>query len=161
MHKDFSVEKPELVQALANSLSNAVVLYFKAHGHHWNVVGSDFSQFHDFFQEIYEDIYSSLDPLAEDIRKLGAVAPYRLVQFARMADIQDTEVGQNAMGMCKDLYDSNEIMLRSLNNTFAVTNAANEQGIANFLSERIDMHQKWRWQLNAFLTSEDTVGQGF
>lgn len=149
-----AVQNEELVEQLSNSLGNAVVLYFKAHGHHWNVVGNDFSQFHDFFASIYEDIYSSLDPLAENIRKLGAIAPFRLVEFARLSDIQDAMTGQNAMSMTKDLYDSNEIMLVSLDKSFAIANATNEQGIANFIAERIDMHKKWRWQLNAFLTAE-------
>lgn len=33
-------------------------------------------------------------------------------------------------------------------NELAATDA-NEQGIANFLAERDDMHKKWRWQLEA------------
>lgn len=156
-----AVENPQLVEALKKLLGNEVVMYFKAHGHHWNVIGNDFSQFHDFFAEIYEDIYSSIDPTAEDIRKLGAPAPYRLVEFARASDIQDAQVGQNAMAMCKDLYDANDIMLNSLKMTFDIANESNEQGIANFIAERIDMHQKWRWQLNAFLTSEEKADYEF
>jgi starvation-inducible DNA-binding protein len=156
-----AIQNPQLVEALKKLLGNEVVMYFKAHGHHWNVVGNDFAQFHDFFQEIYEDVYSSIDPTTEDIRKLGSPAPYRLVEFARSADIQDAQVGQNAMAMCKDLYDANDIVLASLNMTFDIANQSNEQGIANFLAERIDMHQKWRWQLNAFLTSEETSDYGF
>ena len=54
MNPNMQVEKPELVEALAQNLSNAVVLYFKAHGHHWNVMGPDFAEFHEFFGEIYE-----------------------------------------------------------------------------------------------------------
>jgi len=156
MAQDFSIEKPEVSEALAETLGNAVVLYFKAHGHHWNVVGNDFSQFHDFFADIYEDIYSSFDALAENMRKLGAFAPYKLVEFAQLSSVKDANVGTNAMSMCKDLYDSNEIMIRSLDNCFAVADAANEQGIADFIAGRIDMHKKWRWQLNAFLTSESS-----
>jgi len=156
-----AVENPQLVEALTKVLGNEVVMYFKAHGHHWNVVGNDFSQFHAFFAEIYEDVYGSIDDTAEDIRKLGAPAPYRLVEFARASDIQDAQVGQNAMAMCKDLYDANEIMLNSLKMTFDIANQSNEQGIANFIAERIDMHQKWRWQLNAFLTSEEKANYEF
>lgn len=156
MAQDFSIEKPEVANALAENLGNAVVLYFKAHGHHWNVVGNDFSQFHDFFEEIYEDIYSSFDPLAENMRKLNAFAPYKLVEFAQLASVKDANVGTNAMSMCKDLYDSNEIMIRSLDNCFAIANEVNEQGIADFIAGRIDMHKKWRWQLNAFLSSESS-----
>lgn len=156
-----AIEKPELVDSLNKCLGNTVVLYFKAHGHHWNVVGNDFAQFHEFFAEIYEDIYSAVDPLAENIRKLGAPAPYRLVEFARSSDIQDSQVGQNAMAMCKDLYDANDIMLVCLNMSFDIANESKEQGIANFIAERIDMHQKWRWQLNAFLTSEEKANYEF
>jgi hypothetical protein len=36
-----------------------------------------------------------------------------------------------------------------LNNSFATANSANEQGIANFIAERIDSTQKWMWQLRS------------
>jgi starvation-inducible DNA-binding protein len=156
-----AIENPQLVEALKKLLGNEVVMYFKAQGHHWNVVGSDFAQFHDFFAEIYEDIYSAIDPTAEEILKLGSPSPYRLVEFARSADIQDAQVGQNAMAMCKDLYDANDILLASLNMTFDIADASNEQGLIDFIGGRIDMHKKWRWQLNAFLTPEEKSDYGF
>jgi starvation-inducible DNA-binding protein len=150
----------ELVKAFSVLLGNEVVMYFKAQGHHWNVVGNDFAQFHDFFQEIYEDVYSAIDPTAERIRVLGSPAPYRLVEFARASDIQDAEVGQNAMEMCKDLYDANEVVLDSLNNCLTIATSYNEQGHINFLAGRIEMQEIWRWQLSAYLASKDTVGYG-
>lgn len=148
-----AIKSPELVNSLANCLGNTVVFYFKAHGHHWNVQGNDFAQFHSFFEEIYEDVYEAIDPLAENMRKLGSSAPYKLSEFARLADIQDSEVGINAMSMCQDLYENNEILINCLKETFTVTQTANEQGIANFIAERIDMHEKWSWQLSSFLSS--------
>jgi DNA-binding ferritin-like protein len=33
--------------------------------------------------------------------------------------------------------------------TFNTANESNQQGIANFIAERIDMHQKWNWFLKA------------
>lgn len=145
------MEKPEVVNGLATCLGNGVVLYFKAHGHHWNVEGKDFSEFHEFFAEIYEDVYGSLDEMAENMRKLDATAPYKLIDFARLSEIPDAEVGTNAMKMCQDLYRSNDIMIASLDKLFAVATEQNEQGIADFIAGRIDMHKKWRWQLRAHL----------
>jgi starvation-inducible DNA-binding protein len=144
-----------VAECLADSMGNAVVLYFKAHGHHWNVMGPDFSQFHEFFSNIYEDVYSSIDPLAENMRKLGAMAPFRLTEFMALSSTEDANCGCSALMMCADLRAANEVMLASLNDCFAAANAANQQGIANFIAERIDMHQKWAWQLNAHLTSTD------
>ena len=143
-----------IVDTVAEALSNSVVMYFKAHGFHWNVMGSDFAQFHDFFQQIYEDVYSSIDPLAEILRKMGSLAPYKLSEFMSMSDVQDSSVGTNALGMVADLRVANLVTLESLVDAFNVANAQNEQGVANFLAERIDMHQKWNWQLTSYLVED-------
>jgi starvation-inducible DNA-binding protein len=144
-----NVEKPELVNALAVALSDAVVLSHKVQGAHWNVMGPDFPEFHEFFSEIYEDIDGSIDPFAENIRKLGAVSPYRLFEFARMSNIEDTDVGYRELDLAKDILIYNAVMLNDLKKAFDIANQANEQGIANFIAERIDMHAKWDWQLKA------------
>ena len=155
-----AIESPELVNSLANCLGNTVVFYFKAHGHHWNVQGSDFSEFHSFFEAIYEDVYEAIDPMAENLRKLGAPAPYKLAEFARLSDIKDGDIGVNAMSMVQDLLDNNEILIKCLKETFDVTQTVNEQGIANFIAERIDMHEKWRWQLSSYLVSPSASAFG-
>jgi starvation-inducible DNA-binding protein len=144
-----NVEKPELVNALAVSLSDAVVLSHKVQGAHWNVMGQDFAEFHEFFGEIYEDIDGSIDPFAENIRKLGAISPFRLVEFARMSNVEDTEVGYMCLDLAKDILIANAVMLSGLRMAFDIANQANEQGIADFIAGRIDMHAKWDWQLKA------------
>lgn len=161
MNHNMRVEKPELVECLADTLGNAVHFYFKAQGHHWNVTGRDFSQFHDFFGDIYEDVYSSIDPLAENMRKLGAMAPYRLEEFANLSQMDDMDCGTDAMMMVQDLYAANNVMIMSLNNCFQLASDANEQGVADFAAGRIDAHKMWRWQLAAFLspTEADMPGK--
>jgi starvation-inducible DNA-binding protein len=161
MNHNMRVEKPEVVECLADTLGNAVHLYFKAHGHHWNVTGRDFSQFHDFFEEIYTDVYSSFDALAENMRKLGAMAPYRLEDLANLSQMDDMDCGTDAMMMVQDLYVANNVMIMSLDNCFAIATSSNEQGVADFIGGRIDEHKKWRWQLSAYLspTEADMPGK--
>jgi len=143
------VKSPELVNALAVCLSDSIVLSLKVQGAHWNVLGKDFPQFHEFFQEIYEDIYGSVDGLAENMRKLNAVAPSRLFEFARLSSIEDTEVGFMCLDLAKDILIANNSMLAGLNTAFTIATLVNEQGIADFIAGRIDMQTKWRWQLEA------------
>jgi starvation-inducible DNA-binding protein len=161
MNPNMRTEKPDVVSCLADSLGNAVHLYFKAQGHHWNVTGRDFSQFHEFFQEIYEDVYSMFDPLAENMRKLGSMAPYRLEEFMNLSQIEEADCGSDAMLMVQDLVAANNVMIASLDNCFQVATATNEQGVADYIGGRIDMHKKWRWQLTAFLspTQADMLGK--
>jgi starvation-inducible DNA-binding protein len=155
------VQKPELVEALAEVLGNNVVMYFKAHGHHWNVTGRDFSQFHDFFEEIYQDLFAQFDPVAEDMRKLGSVAPYRLSELADLSQMQDMDCGSDAILMVQDLLAANNVLIQSVNDAFNIASDLDEQGIADYLAGRDDMHKKWRWQLTAYLspTEADSLGK--
>ena len=138
-----------LTDELAELQADVTVLYFKAHGYHWNVEGEDFGQYHELFETIYEDIYSSIDPIAENIRKLGEYAPFKLDTLIKLTSLSDSKVDTNPKAMAKDLLKSNEQVVGKLKSVFDTANEANEQGIANFIAERIDLHQKWSWQLKA------------
>lgn len=142
-----------MVSALTDSLktlmADVVTMYFVAHGYHWNVEGPDFSQYHALFAEIYEDVYGSLDSIAEDLRKLDEYAPFTLSKFIDLRTVESKEVAPNPKAMAKALLKVNEGVIESINKAFDEATKANEQGIADFLSGRDDMHKKWRWQLTA------------
>ena len=138
-----------VLEQLSKCLANATIMYHRTHGFHWNVTGRDFPQWHEKFEEIYSDIYGSLDPFAENIRKLGGVPSFRLAELSVDATLPDSIVRDyDPPTLVNDLLKSNTEMLVCLNRTFAEATAANQQGIANFVAERIDMHQKWQWQLS-------------
>jgi starvation-inducible DNA-binding protein len=138
-----------LTNDLKTLLSDSVTMYFVAHGYHWNVEGSDFSQYHSLFADIYEDVYSSIDPIAENLRKLDEYAPFTLSKFIDLRTVESVEVAPNPKAMAKALLKVNEGVLVTIGKAFASATKANEQGIANFLAERDDMHKKWHWQLTA------------
>lgn len=140
----------DLITSLRTLLANSVSVYFRAHGYHWNVKGINFSQYHDFFGKIYEDLYSSIDPTAEWLLKLDTNADYQLSSFIENRDIEDTMVKPvNAIQMVKDLYYAIEALNESTESCLEVATEADEQGLINFLGERIDMLEKWEWQLKA------------
>jgi starvation-inducible DNA-binding protein len=136
-----------LIELLKVLLADTVTMKFIAHGYHWNVEGIEFSQYHELFGEIYEDVDSAIDPTAEDIRKLDAYAPFTFSDFVLLRTIKSEPVKSDPKLMSQSLLDVNEQMLTSLNNVFTEATKQNKQGIANFIAERIDMHEKWRWQL--------------
>ena len=55
----------------------------------------------------------------------------------------------NPKAMAKSLLTANESLLKSLKKAFDESQKKDEQGIMNFLADRIDNHQKWSWQLRA------------
>jgi starvation-inducible DNA-binding protein len=143
--------KQQLAQALAVLLSDTVTFKFLAHGYHWNVRGKDFPQFHDKFAEIYEEADGALDPLAENIRKLGFDAPFLLTDCAMLTSIEPIPVSADPIDMSAALYKANAQIIACVRDTFVIANALNEQGIANFLAERDDVHNKWAWQLGTII----------
>lgn len=149
MAEDEMNEETTLADSLKTLLSNEVAMFLKASGFHWNVEGPMFHQFHEFFGEIYSDVYGAIDPTAENIRKLGAYAPFTLPTLDRLRDVVDVKTSTDPIAMCVDLHNANEKVLECIAECFQFATKDNEQGIANFLADRDGMHKKWRWQLEA------------
>jgi starvation-inducible DNA-binding protein len=141
-----------LTEKLATLLSSLVTSKFLAHGYHWNVKGKDFKEFHAFFEEIYSDFDEAIDPTAENIRKLGFDAPYMLEDFLSMSIVKEDRIDSGDIEtMVTSLVRINEELLNISFSAFEAAQEINEQGIMNFLAERIDSHRKWDWQLKATL----------
>jgi len=142
----------DLVAVLKTTLANAYVLYHTIHGFHWNLKGNDFWEYHKFFDEIVNDIYEHIDPIAENIVKLGGEAPFLMSELVNNANIKEIGlVSKDPIELARKFEEMNSQMIDELKNTFKVANSANEQGVANFIAERIDQHQKWDWFLKASL----------
>jgi DNA-binding ferritin-like protein len=148
--------KPATIKALQKVLSDTVVLSFSAQRAHWNVQGIDFSEFHDLFGEIYEETYAAVDPLAENIRKVGGF-PLTLSEMEDTASFEDATDTTNARRLAADLYEKNGEYIEVLKMAFDVASKENEQGVADYLAGLIDAHQKLNWQLNATLSSDETI----
>ncbi|MFM8452227.1 MAG: Dps family protein, partial [Acidimicrobiaceae bacterium] len=104
----------ELVDALKDVLGNAFSMYIRTHGAHWNVIGKDFSQYHGLFEEIYEDVYGSIDPLAENIRKLEGEAPGSLSEFDELDGLKDATPSEaSEQSLAQDILNANRVVLES------------------------------------------------
>jgi starvation-inducible DNA-binding protein len=140
----------ELKVAIKVLLANATVMYYKAHQFHWNIEGVEFSQYHDFFGDIYSDVYGSIDPTAELLRKLDDYAPFSLDELFKYKTLQEeTTRVVLLVDILASLIKANEEVLISLNKVFDLANKNKQQGIANFIADRIDTHQKHGWFLRA------------
>jgi HK97 family phage prohead protease len=148
---------PDLNEELTELLADVVSFYFRAHGAHWNVKGSDFSEYHKLFLKIYEDVYESIDPIAENLRKLGSIAPFTLGSFMALRCLEDAPaILQDPIALANDLLQANDMILDELSDAFDCASMYNQQGITNFLAGRIDSHQYWKWQLTVSLGQEVT-----
>ena len=142
----------ELKVALKIVLADKFFMYFKAHSYHWNVEGMFFSQFHGFFGNIYQDVYSSIDTAAEELRALDEYAPISIEEIHTFKTVQeDEDKPANVSAMLQNLQTANSKVIDSLNKLFELADAQNEQGLADWAAGRLDSHKKHAWMLRSFL----------
>ena len=130
-----------LAGALQELLNQVSEYYITAHQFHWNVVGQDFAEFHDFFEEVYSDAWASLDPIAENIRKLDQMVD---IEFGQPDECEGVDE------MIKCLAEMNNALISKLKDAIDMADKEREQGILNFLADRLDTHQKYQWQITSF-----------
>lgn len=141
----------ELKQAMKQAFANSFAFYLKAQFFHWNVEGILFPQLHTFFGDIYEEVYGSIDPFAENIRKLGSYAPGSFSRLSQLAAINDEERIPPAKDMLEILLQDNDVILESIKAAYDAAEAVGAHGLSNFLAERQDAHMKHGWMLRSTL----------
>jgi starvation-inducible DNA-binding protein len=140
------------ITAANHAFADTFKFYLMAHNYHWNVEGMFFASLHELFGNIYEEVFSAVDPLAEHIRAMGAYAPgtLNLIQEYSSLSDRDTDL-PDAKGMIADLLAQNDIVLETLHKTMMYADEADNPGFSNFLQERMAQHKKHAWMLRASL----------
>lgn len=141
----------ELVKALKIAFASEFSFYLKAHFYHWNVEGPDFKEYHDLFGVIYEEVYSSIDDFAENIRKLNAYTPGSYTRLSMLTQIDDEMDVQPPEAMMTELLSDGDKIVKVFKMVYDIAEQAGEHGLSNFLAERMDAHRKHSWMLRASL----------
>jgi starvation-inducible DNA-binding protein len=146
------INMDKLIASLKVALGNTYTMYFKAHSYHWNVEGHLFPMYHKFFRKIYEDVYGAVDPLSEELRKLDAYAPISLMEiYGYKTIMEDSSKPDTAIEMVMNLLTANIEVLNCLSPLFDEATTQKQQGLANFIADRMDIHKKFEWQIKSLL----------
>lgn len=142
----------ELQKSLKIAFASEFSFYLKAHNFHWNVTGPFFTQLHQLFGGIYEEVYGSIDQFAEEIRSAGAFVPASYTRFSMLSEIDDETNIPDDADMIAILLEDSDKMVKILKLCFDIATRYGEDGLANFLAERMDAHRKHSWMLRATIT---------
>lgn len=141
-----------LADDLKTLLATEYAFVIKAQNFHWNVEGPDFAQYHQFFGDLYSEVYeNTIDQTAEYIRTLDVYTPGSFERFGELSVITGQTKIPRAMLMIQELADDNTALLQILTQTFKSAVDEDNEGVANFIAERLDAHNKHGWMLRSFL----------
>jgi len=140
-----------IVETLTQILADTTVFWFKSHSFHWNVVGSNFPQYHEFFGDIYVQVFANIDRIAEEIRALDSMAPKNLAGLIAQSSLTENKNDLTAIEMITELASDNQKILGALLGCQKMAEAANQVGLSNYLQDLFDAHKKLAWMLNSTL----------
>ena len=95
----------EIVAALTRYLADTAVVYYKTHSFHWNVEGPNFYSLHLMFEKFYQELWESMDEVAERIRALGEKVPPSYSELLKNASIKEAEATPSSHIMVTILRD--------------------------------------------------------
>lgn len=139
----------ELVNQMKVVLASTFAAKLKAQSYHWNVIGSDFPQLHDFFATIYGDYEGAIDPLAEHIRQLDAFAPGTLARMKELSVVMEDEKIPTAEKMIANLMTCNENVMAEVTKAYEMAEEMKEYALSNYLQDRLTAHSKLNWMIKA------------
>lgn len=139
----------KLIEDSKKLFASNYAFYLKAQYYHWNVEGPDFPQYHEFFGNIYEEVGSSIDKLAEHIRALDAYVPGSFERLVTLSDIKGDDTIPAGLAMAERLLQDNEAFLKMLIDVYKQAEEVDRLGFSNFLQDRIEAHRKHSWMLRA------------
>jgi starvation-inducible DNA-binding protein len=141
----------ELIEKMKVLQASVFSLYLKAHYFHWNVEGPNFPQYHEFLGNLYEEIFGSIDTIAEETRTLGAYAPGSFKRFSELTLVEDELNVPDPLRMMKILQMDNMIVIGELKKARELADTNGAFGLVNFLEDRLDKHWKHNWMLTSII----------
>jgi len=143
-----------LVENLKTLLASTETFSLKSRNFHWNIEGSNFPQYHEFYDTLYTDSYATVDIIAEYIRVLNSYAPASLTRYAELTVIQDQTKIPRAELMFQESFEDCQKMIQLVVEIFDVATQERQQGIANFMAELQDLYSKKAWMIRSILKKE-------
>ncbi len=151
------LETAEIVFALNKLLANYHVHYQKLRKFHWEVVGPDFFDLHNIFEEEYNNVQKNIDDVAERIRVFGKQPMSNLSDYLDQSEIKEVQGNRTGTEMVKEVLDDFEVLLSYMLEVSEAANAIGDTSTSHIIAEIIQKMEKRHWMLTAFLKDEKDI----
>jgi starvation-inducible DNA-binding protein len=144
----------KVVEAVNRLVADAFALYIKTKNYHWHVSGRHFRDYHLLLDEQAGQIFATIDPLAERVRKIGGNTIRSVAHIAQLQRVKDNDEDfVSPKDMLLDLVAENKKMAKSMREAHQIADDAEDVATASLLENFIDETEQRTWFL--FETSRD------
>ena len=145
----------EVVKGLQQQVANAFILYLNYKHYHWQTFGPLFRDLHRLFDEFAEEVYETIDVLAERVRMIGQNPVSRIEEFQKTATIKSAADNTDMREMIKEA-DTNVIrIIKEMRQAIKTADESDDPGTADVLTRFVQIHEKHEWWLRDILEKRD------
>lgn len=138
----------DISAALNVLLADVFALYFKTKNFHWHMSGPSFRDYHLLLDEQADQIFATVDPIAERVRKVGGTTLRSTGHAARLQRLSDNDADfVTPIGMLAELREDNQRLAGFMRATHAVCDEYGDVATASVLENWIDEAERRTWFL--------------
>ncbi|AZV62404.1 Dps family protein [Peribacillus castrilensis] len=131
-------------------IANFSVLYTKIHNYHWFVNGPHFFELHQKLEELYKEVTSNYDELAERLLAIGEKPVATLKEYMELTTIEEATGNENTEDMVQSVISDFEKLSEEFLEIIEV--AEQEDPVtADMLTGMKKSLNKHAWMLRAYL----------
>jgi starvation-inducible DNA-binding protein len=144
-----------VVQALQRQVGNAFVLYANYKHYHWQTFGPHFRDLHKLFDNMADDVLSTLDELAERVRMIGQDPPAHLLEAADLATVSRAAADSNMRDMIEEADRNLLVVVSEMRQAARVAEEHDDPGTVDIFSRTVQIHEKYEWWMRDMLKKGD------
>ena len=143
-----TAEASVIANALNKIVADGFALYLKTKNFHWHISGPHFRDYHLMLDEQADQIFASIDPLAERVRKIGRTTLRSISQVSKLQSISDNNMEfVSPHDMLNELISDNRTVLEAMRKCHKLCDDKNDVATASLLEIYIDETERRIWFL--------------
>ncbi len=129
-------------------LADVFALYLKTKNFHWHVSGPHFRDYHLMMDEQAGQLFGMTDPIAERIRKVGAMTLRSINHITRLQRVLDNDADYvEPLDMLAELRDDNKDLAARLREAHNICDEHRDLATASLIETWIDETERRTWFL--------------
>ncbi len=149
----------DIATAMNGIVADAFALYLKTKNFHWHMSGPNFRDYHLLLDEQADQIFASIDPLAERVRKIGQRTLTSIGDVAKKSSVEDNDAPfVGPAEMIAELLADNRKCAEAMRKAHKICDDNDDVATASLLEIYIDETERRVWFL--FETSRPAESTG-
>ena len=131
-------------------LADYHLYYQKLRNFHWNVIGKNFFDLHEKFEELYDDAKLKVDEIAERILTLRYTPVSNLSDYLKSSNIEESKSDLTDYEMIEILLKDHGVLLKQMRAVVETADKAGDEGTIDLIGAYIRELEKTSWMLDAW-----------